>query len=235
MVNAFLTRAPEAATDTEDFIKALLKDDGVSGVGGFSLVCGCIGEPLAVVSNRTPSVEGTIRIATRPDETVGLSNAAFGDRSWPKVVMGEKLMVSAIEKSVREDYSKEQLINEMMDLLSVDTLPRRKDGEGWESHSSQLRNSIFIPVIGGEGTKETPAGAIAAASDNQPFRVMDSPRKTSDNVGTSVLYATQKQTTVLVDHNGYVTFVERTLYDEFSKAISKEASDLVFNFKIERT
>ena len=235
MVNAFLTQAPETATDTEDFIKALLEDEGVSGVGGFSLVCGYIGEPLAVVSNRTPSVEGTIRIATRPDETTGLSNAAFGDRSWPKVVMGEKLMVSAIEKSVREDYSREQLIDGMMDLLSVDTLPRRKEGEGWESYVSQLRNSIFIPVVGGEGTKETPADTVAAANHDQPLHIMDAPQKTSNNVGISGLYGTQKQTTVLVDQDGYVTFVERTLYDEFGKAVPKEASDFVFDFKIERT
>lgn len=235
MVNAFLTQAPENARDTKDFIKDLLEDDGFSGVGGFSLVCGHIGGPLAVLSNRTPSVEGTVQVATRPDETVGLSNAAFGDRSWPKVVMGEEFMVSAIEKSVREGYSKEQLIDEMMALLSVDTLPRREKGEGWESYIGQLRKSIFIPVIGGEATKETPADAVAAASDSRPLHVIDSSRKTSDNVGVSGLYGTQKQTTVLVDQNGYVTFVERTLYDEFGKAVPKEASDLVFDFKIGRT
>ncbi|KAL9120650.1 MAG: hypothetical protein Q9187_002791, partial [Circinaria calcarea] len=234
MVNAFLTQAPKAATDTEDFIKALVEDDGILGVGGFSLVCGFIGKPLAVVSNRTPSVEGTIRIAARQGETIGLSNAAFGDRSWPKVVKGEDLMASAIEKSIREEYTKEQLINEMMQLLSIDTLPRREDGEGLESYISQLRNSIFIPVIGSESTKETPADEVAAASKSQPLHVMDSSRKTSDNVDTSGSYGTQKQTTVLVDQNGLVTFMERTLYDESGRAIPKEAADLTFEFKLEK-
>lgn len=234
MVNAFLTQAPEAATDTEDFIKALFKDEGILGVGGFSLVCGYIGKPLAVVSNRTPSVEGTIRIATRQGETVGLSNAAFGDQSWPKVVTGESLMASAIEKSIREEYTKEQLIDEMMQLLSTDTLPRRKDGEGWESYISQLRNSIFIPVIGGEGTKETHGDTVAAASISQPMHVMDLSRKSSNKVDTSVFYGTQKQTTVLVDQNGLVTFMERTLYDESGRAVPKEAADLKFEFKLEK-
>ena len=58
MVNAFLRAAPDTAESTEEFVKHLVSNEGVKGVGGFSLVCGKIGEPLAVVSNRTPDVEG---------------------------------------------------------------------------------------------------------------------------------------------------------------------------------
>jgi len=221
MVNAFLTQSSAKNEDTSTFVKNLVDEDGLKGVGGFSLVCGKVGEPLAVVSNRTPSVEGMTWLAEQRGETVGLSNAAFGDRTWPKVLQGEKLMASAIAESGARKDSKAAFVEMMMSLLSVDTLPKREEGQGWESYVKELRKSIFVPVIGGDGADEMAADDVAAARTDQHVQ------------GLSGVYGTQKQTVVLVDHHGRVTFVERTLYDNKVRKVKSLDRDKWFEFRIE--
>jgi len=221
MVNAFLTQSPEKDEDTSTFVKSLVDGDGLKGVGGFSLICGKVGGPLAVVSNRTPDVESMTWLAEQKGETVGLSNAAYGDRSWPKVLQGEKLMASAIAESVGRKDSKAGFIEAMMRLLSVDTLPKKEEGQGWEIYVKELRKSIFIPVIGGDGADEVAADDVAAARTNQYMQSL------------SGVYGTQKQTVVLVDHDGQVTFVERTLYDNKAKAVKSQDRDKWFEFCVE--
>lgn len=222
MVNAFLTQSPEKDEDTCTFVKNLVDGDGLKGVGGFSLVCGEVGRPLAVVSNRTPSVEGMTWLAEERGETVGLSNAAFGDRTWPKVLQGEKLMASAIAESVARKEPKAALVEAMMGLLSVDTLPKKEEGQGWESYVKELRKSIFIPIIGGDDADEVAADDVAAVKRDQHAQ------------GMSGIYGTQKQTVVLVDHHGKVTFVERTLYDHEAREVKSQDRDKWFEFRIEK-
>lgn len=223
MVNAFLTEPSANAPSTEEFVKKLITEDGVKGVGGFSIVCGRAGEPLAVVSNRTPSTEGVSWIVRAPGETVGLSNAAFGDRSWCKVVDGERLVNIAIAESLRQNLAEDQLIQKMLEVLSTDTLPRPEEndrGEGLQTYLKNLRTSIFIPPIGGEATESRKADEIAAAKTDQPVTVNDH---------MSGVYGTQKQTVFLVRHNGQCTFFERSLFEP------KESQDRIFHFTIRTT
>ena len=206
MVNAFLKQPFETFQDTEASLKRLLEGEGVTGIGGFSLVCGRLGEPLAVVSNRTPNVEGVTWLATQKGKTIGLSNTAFGDRSWPKVTDGEKLMESFIE--------------EMMGLLSIDTLPKRQDRESFNTYVKELRKSILIPKIGGEGMDGMSAEDVATAKSNLHVQ------------GLSGVYGTQKQTVVLVTYGGQVTFVERSLYDSNIQPCQGRERDKWFEFDI---
>ena len=171
MVNAFLKQSTEEEQGTEAFIKKLLNGDGLKGIGGFSLICGKVGEPLAVISNRTPSVEGVTWLAGKNGETVGLSNALFGDRSWPKVNDGEKFMASAIVRSVACKDSKKDFVEEMMDLLSIDTLPKGNKGQSWDTRVKDLRLSILIPRLDGDGVDGMKAEEIAAARSEQPVGV----------------------------------------------------------------
>ena len=214
---------------TEDFVRNLTQGKGVKGVGGFSLVCGNIGEPLAVVSNRTPNVDAVTWIAARKGETVGLSNAAYGDRSWPKVVQGEKLLEKALFDSVEAKEGKYQLMTRLFRLLSMDTLPRREANQSWKSYVRQLRNSIFIPAIGGEGMDGMSADTVAAANSDAKAEVVDKPQQ---KLGTTGLYGTQKQTIVLVDHEGLVTYVERSLYDDGGRPIPVGNGDRYFNVQL---
>ncbi|KAI4262438.1 MAG: hypothetical protein L6R42_002383 [Xanthoria sp. 1 TBL-2021] len=233
MVNAFLMQDKHSTEDTASFARNLVEGEGVTGVGGFSLVCGRVGQPLAIISNRTPSVEGLTWIAQQKGETVGLSNAAFDDRSWPKVNDGETLMKSAIERSVQRRDNKEGLVGELLQLLSTDNLPRKKKEEGWKSYVRELRKSIFIPVVGGEGMDRMHADEMAAGKTDEPVQVQQLTDPTKFREGLSGLYGTQKHTVVLIDHQGHVTFVERTLYDQAAQPMDGVERDRWFEFDIE--
>ena len=220
MVNAFLKQPIKETQGTEAFLRTLLEGDGLKGIGGFSLVCGKLGEPLAVISNRTPDVEGVTWLASQRGETVGLSNAAFGDRSWPKVTEGEELMESAIARSIARSDNTEAFVEEMMKLLSTETLPKRQGGQGWDAYVKELRKSIFIPKLGGEGMDGMRAEDVATAKSDQHVQ------------GLSGVYGTQKQTVVLVDHQGHVTFVERTLYDDKAQVVEDAERNKWFELDI---
>jgi uncharacterized protein with NRDE domain len=227
VVNAFLTQSAASAEDTEGFVRSLVEEgEGLKGIGGFTLLCGKAGMPLAVVSNRTPNVEDLSWILGRKGETIGLSNATFGDRSWPKVLKGEELIRAAIRNSVARKDTKAEFVEEMMKVLSVNELPSRKQKQGWESYSKELRKSIFIPLIGGEGMDDV---------DPSDHLEIENPRSEStpmDALGG--VYGTQTQTVVLADHQGLVTFVERRLYDSSAQAIEGDERDQVFEFQIEQ-
>ena len=206
---------------TRVYAERLFDLDHLKGVGGFSLVFGRAGEPLAVISNRTPKVEDVAWLMEKRGETVGLSNAAFGNRSWPKVTDGERLLKLAIEKNISSKATKVDFIDDLLALLSTDTLPKRQEGQKWETFVRELRMSIFIPKLGGEGMDGMSADEIAAARSDQHAQ------------GLSGTYGTQKQTVVLVTHQGHVTFVERTLYDSDAQPCTKPDRDKWFEWYID--
>ena len=230
IVKEFLMQAPSEAKDTESFLKGLVDGDNLVGVGGFSLVCGNIGEPLAIVSNCTSNIESVTWVASSNGETLGLSNAAYRDRSWPKVVDGERLLAEAIANHVAGSRSKDLLIQDLFRLLTIDTLPRREPQQEWDSYVRQLRNSIFIPAIEGQGVDGTQADEIATAKTGKHINAVDA---VSIGRGTSGLYGTQKQTVLLVDHQGWATFVERTLFNNEIQPSPEKERDQIFEFLIE--
>lgn len=233
MVNAFLTQPADSSVDTTEFVRSLVEEgEGLNGVGGFSLVCGNSGSPLAVVSNRTPSVEGATWLAKRKGETVGLSNAIFSDRSWPKVLNGEELLSAAIARSVARKDAKMVFVEEMIKLLSTDTLPKRLDGQPWASYLKELQNTIFVPVIAGEGMDDTSVLDLSTERSGQPD-IEDNAENRAQHDGLSGEYATQTQTVILVNYEGEATFVERRLYDSEGRPLSEHDRDRVFEFTIE--
>lgn len=233
IVNAFLGQPATSVETTEDFVRHLVSDDGLKDVGGFSLVCGKAGDRLAVVSNRTPSVEGLTWIAEGRGQTAGLSNATFGNRTWAKVLQGEDFMAAAIAKSVARNDHKQRFIEELMAVLSVDTLPKREKGRGWESYVSELRHTILVPAVGGQGLDRMDADEIAAATNSTHVEGIDGQNESIPQDAQSGIYGTQMQTVVLVDHKGFVTFVERRLYDSNARRIPPKKRDHLFEFQIE--
>ncbi|TVY14583.1 Transport and Golgi organization protein 2-like [Lachnellula arida] len=251
MVTAWLTSPDNEST--EHFVHRLLEGEGVKGVGGFSLVCGKLRkskqaeqelEPLAIMSNRAGTPEDVPWIAGKKGEVYGLSNTFYDDPiTWPKVKEGKEGVLAAVEEAVEEGLGEEELVKKLYALLDTDTLPPQ-DGQGFQEYTYQLRNSIFIPSIGDpELPKLIPqADRIATASkeavvngtngDPETELEEDETPEAAAN-GVTGAYGTQRQTIILVDWEGNVTYRERSLWNEKGHPIEREKGDIKFNFKID--
>jgi uncharacterized protein with NRDE domain len=232
--NAWLKSDPAAGESTEQFVRRMIEKDGVKGVGGFSLCYGFVQDVVktakhsksngvAIISNRTPDAQGVIRLLGKEGETHALSNAAYGDRTWPKVTNGEAWTKKAIQQSVAAKETRNQLVERLLAILSTDTMPRQKENEDWDMYMNQLRHSIFIPAIGRDHLEEhkMPAHEIGDVVK----------QKAAD--ATSGCYGTQKNIVVMVDKEGKMHYLERTLFDREAKPIEKGRGDRTFEFQIE--
>ncbi|KAF2473429.1 DUF833-domain-containing protein [Lindgomyces ingoldianus] len=228
--NAWLKSDPKVDESSEQFAKRLVEEDGVRGVGGFSLLYGKIQDVvkggrkgLAIISNRTPDAAGLIWVAGKSHETYALSNAAYGDRSWPKVVNGEKEVKAAIDASVEKRESKEKLLERLFAVLCHDTMPRQKENEEWDMYLNQLRHSIFVPAVGKDDLEEM----------NMPAHPVGDVVKHRAANATSGCYGTQKNIIILVDNGGKMLYIERSLFDGDAHPIEKGKGDKSFEFQIE--
>lgn len=247
IINAFLTSPPTQRESPQEFVRRLIHDVGVNDVGGFSMLFGELRPAstkngsfpgISILSNRSASAESITQIATKIGETHGLSNSHFGDTSWPKVVHGEELLRRAIaidvESCERGENDERDFIQKLFSVLSVDALPRKEPGEGWDTYVLQMRNSILIPPVAGPSVETHSAPEIATASAETKgmsnLNISEEQHAADVPVGS---YGTQKQTVILVDQEGRVVFVERTLYGERGNAITSKDGDRRFEFTID--
>ncbi|KAM0212709.1 hypothetical protein ACHAQI_004666 [Fusarium lateritium] len=247
MVTAWLGTPPEEGL--KDSVHNLVKDDGVKGVGGFSMVCGKLrkkSQGIAIISNRAGNVNEVPIIAKERDEIWGLSNTAFDatakEDEWPKISMGKQLFRKAIDNSVSNKSSPDDLISDLLSVLSHDTLPRNENAS-LVDYISELKKSIFVPLIGDEKHRKAMQEAMAKgpgewAEDDQAAaeELMSEGRpdpSTTPIMGFETgMYGTQRQTVVLVDWEGNVTMVERALWDGNGNAVPKGEGDFKFEFAI---
>ncbi|KAI6872500.1 hypothetical protein D0864_02358 [Hortaea werneckii] len=216
LTSAYLTPPPGQEWSEEGFAKHLIDKVGLHDVGGFTLLYGTLRAPssphgempgLSVLSNRTSSTASMPHIATGAGEIHGLSNSHFGDLTWPKIIHGEQLLKQSIRANVDRRDDQDHFIEALFDILSIDTLPRPKEGEDFHTYTRQLRNSILIPPVGGQKIDSSTAENLsAAAPDSTP-----APRSSHASIDANA-YGTQQQSVILVNKQGHVTFVERTLY-----------------------
>jgi uncharacterized protein with NRDE domain len=258
MVNAYLRTAKEGKETSKDVAKDLV-DQGLSGVGGFSLVFGKLRKPhwqpseqtnststeadhwkgLCLVSNRSTNLDDVEWLCTQPGETHALSNALYTDKSWPKVLDGEKLVVEAIKESQQSAKSKEdeqhELIDKFWQILSRNTLPERTPGENWEEYITKLRWSIFIPTLGKD--HEESQESNGSKVPDVPLSIGESGREVPVSAiwdpAISGRYGTQKQTIILVDWQGHVRYHERTLVDQNGASVPLGKGDLQYDFEID--
>lgn len=243
IVNSWLTSP--ATQRTHEFVQDLVDSNAVHTVGGFSLVCGYVGQPLAIISNRASGMEDIPWVATEREQTTGLSNTSFKDRSWRKILDGEKLMEQAVREHVEAEGKEDEdaLVRRLLGVLSTDTLPRLPEGAKAETSIHHLRESIFIPVIGAKEDSEREqrpraADEIAAACVDDKMGVPD--QDVTSRGGTAKLdqnymsgaYGTQKQTVLLVGFDGRVRYFERTLYDNDVNRIPDGKGDRSYEFTV---
>ncbi|OQE27368.1 hypothetical protein PENSTE_c004G09870 [Penicillium steckii] len=232
IVNSWLTSPPNERQTTHDFVQAMVASPETKQVGGFSLICGHINEPLAIVSNRSSDMDHITWVASERNQTRGLSNTSVDDRSWPKILDGERLMQEAIQSHVEAKEDEDALLERLLAVLSTDTLPRL-DGEkeSLDTYIKLLRESIFVPVIGKDEDPDQSTEQTAAA------RIEDKAKPTTtgpyDQNYTSGPYGTQKQTILLARPDGRVRYFERTLYDDKVNAVPIGQGDRSFEFHVE--
>jgi len=253
MVTAWLTSPEEKST--EQFVHHLLEGEGVAGVGGFSLVCGKLRkrrdtdhelEPLAIISNRAGSPDDVPWIADKRGEVYGLSNTSFLDPdTWPKVRMGREKVLKAVQEGIDGSLGEQELVDKFYAILDTDTLPPQ-NGEDFEEYIYQLRKSIFIPSIGHEVAPRIPKadqiasakpevalnGRAEAEDSEEELKQEEAPDPETSAAMTGI-YGTQRQTIILVDWEGNVTFRERALWDAEGHPIERGRGDMKFEFKIE--
>ena len=233
IIKKFLT---EAVGSTQHFVDTMISSGVAKDTGGFSLVCGRIGERLAIVSNRSEPDKPVPWIAGEVVQTVALSNAAFTNRTWEKVLLGEELTAKAIEDSQAAGESEDQLIQRFLDILSTDTLPRSESLEkgGLGAYISELRKTIFVPPLGRKSRVGLDGDEMRSADTDEAVRVVDGERQLNvQALGVDGIYATQKQSIVLVDKEMNLRFFERTLWDERSEKIELGTGDVDVRFKLD--
>lgn len=252
MVTAWLD-SPVAQNIT-GFAEAMIAEGGTRGVGGFSLICGKLRrrrrgheegrddgmEPLAILSNKAAHPDEILWIAGARGETVGLSNAAFdAPVEWPKVTKGKALLDEVIAEAVEKGMGEEELQERLLEVLSRDELPQSPDMK-FEDYFKVLHESIFIPPVGSEEQKGAMDQTAAKKERNGLAEVLDKvegvqrpdPNAQPQAFNTG-MYGTQRQTVMLVDWDGNVTFTERSLFDESGNAIEKGKGDATFRFAID--
>ena len=215
MVMAYLCPPAAHVPQPREFVQQLVRGDGARGSGGFSLVCGKVGGELAVVSNRMKSEE-EVKIVKTVGDTVALSNAAFGDRTWKKVTKGEDLLRELVDRAASEKWTRDELVEKLFRLLDTDDMPPAGPEVSQAERMTQLRDSIFVPVLG-ERNQEPEKGNDA--------------EKTLAKLALTGAYGTQQQTVILVDHHQNITYVERTLLDR--SAGEEEPRTRRFDFRMD--
>ncbi|KHO01599.1 BMR1-like protein [Metarhizium album ARSEF 1941] len=234
----------------KDGVQRLVEDDGVKGVGGFSLVCGKLrkrGEGIAVISNRAEDADQVPIVAGQRGETWGLSNTTFdAEVAWPKVEMGTRMLRATVQRAAEDKASEADLIKDLFKVLDTDTFPAIRAGTSFQEITGLLRHSIFVPELGDESQRESMDAARAKgkatwARDEGKLKAVEeilleqqpelsAPAANGFETGT---YGTQRQTVVLVDWDGNVKMVERALWDRNGHGIGRGDGDVVIEFAIE--
>lgn len=252
MVKAWLGGLPdEEGGSVMGGVRRLVEDgEGVKNVGGFSMVCARLrrrtcegGEGVAIVSNRSEKTDDVPLIAQKRGGFWGLSNAVYSEteeEEWPKVTIGKRLLREAITEAVEKQESKKELVERLFEVLNEDTLPAMGQDIPVLERMKTLRQSVFIPPLGDEENHQEVVRDMKEKL-SQGLKEVNSSREVEEKKEEVIekngfdrgMYGTQRQTVVLVDWEGKVTFVERALWDEWGTKVDKRKGDVVEEFVIE--
>lgn len=238
--------APAGET-LDHFVKRMVDDPTTKAAGGFSLICGDLQpkkdkgiEPLAIISNRCDEVHEVPRIGGDRGMTYGLSNAVYTEpATWPKIKRGKELLEETVRTAVEEDVDEEELMERLLAILKDDTMPLRPNMSTQE-HMDVLRESVYVPAFGDAQGWNDMVDAAEQGKAKAAFDAMEDENEAETPPPTSPpvyfmkgAYGTQRQTLVLVDWEGNVTYKERALWDAHGNRLDQGKGDIAFKYKIE--
>lgn len=250
MVTAWLGADPEESTSS--FVRRMVEGGDVKGVGGFSLICGKLRktkgqevEPLAILSNRHDHMDHVPWVCGQRGGTYGLSNKTYTadeteeEMVWPKVQEGIELLKETVASAVEKKIGEEELIQELYKVLDVNRFPDNHNMD-LEEGIPLLKHTILVPAFGGKAHQQEMEEARArgrkrAAEHGNAALELTTEVMPDDNPNgfSTGLYGTQRQTIVLVDWDGNVTYRERSLWDSFGNPIPRGSGDVNFQFKVD--
>ncbi|RYP22818.1 hypothetical protein DL767_008964 [Monosporascus sp. MG133] len=244
LVTAWLGAPAEEGLD--DFVHRILESRMVKGVGGFSLICGDLKrraddriEPLAIVSNRSDHPDMVPRIGGERGKVWGLSNSIFMEPPvWPKIKKGKKLLEDVIREAVDKDFGEDELTEKLFAVLDDDTLPLTT-GMTFTQFLDSLRESVFIPAFSDEEGKKDMAEAVQSGKAKAAFDEIEDDSEVEERPEAAHFfmkgaYGTQRQTILLFDWDGNITYKERALWDAHGNQIERGKGDVQHKFTIPR-
>ncbi|KAK4452650.1 NRDE protein-domain-containing protein [Podospora aff. communis PSN243] len=248
IVTAWLAADPEEST--ESFTRRMVESGDVKGVGGFSLICGKLRrakgaqelEPLAILSNRHDHKDHVPWICGKRGHVYGLSNATYirnedDEPLWPKIQKGSDALARTVAEAVEKNFSEQELQDALFKILDTDDFPSNH-GMDLEEGIPLLKHTIFVPAFGDpehqrEMQEARVSGKPELTEDGPAGEQLPGQPDTSVSGYQTGLYGTQRQTLVLVDWDGNVSYVERALYDNNGNTIPRGQGDAKFTFKVD--
>ncbi|KAJ6786098.1 hypothetical protein PWT90_05986 [Aphanocladium album] len=229
-----------AAEPLADRVQSVVKDDGVKGVGGFSMICGRLRknpESISIISNRASHVDDVPTVTGERGKTWGLSNTTYADpEKWPKVIDAEKLVHNAIQEAESKQLKEEEFVEALFTILDRDTLPPAGKDEGSvQDGMKRYRHSIFLRPVGTPEQKAEFAESAAKGRVGWDQAANETGEPPANPLGgySTGLYGTQRQTVILVDLQGNVTYIERALFDPNGNEIKRGEGDETIRFAID--
>jgi uncharacterized protein with NRDE domain len=168
--------------------------------------------------------------------TYGLSNTVYLEpATWPKIKKGKQLLEETIRDAAEKDLGEEELMDQLFALLEDDTMPNVPPEQGMDV----LRETIFVPAFANDqgwrdmtdaaeqGRGQAPFDEISDESDPETELPKDPPINFMKGA-----YGTQRQTLILIDWDGNVTYKERAIWDAHGRLLDKGKEDVVIRYKI---
>jgi uncharacterized protein with NRDE domain len=246
---AVLTNYRETVDESEQSVYGVRSRGGMKGVGGFSLSCGALKrrgkegiQPMVIISNRSEAADRVPRIGGERDRVWGLSNTVYEDPPrWPKIKLGKQLLEETIQKAVEKGASEDELTNLLFSMLDSDTMPLRSPGMKHEEYLDGLQHTVFVPAVSDQNRRKDMDEAIANGKMKAAFdEIEDESREIQEQdppVAPTVFekgeYGTQRQTIILVDWDGNVTYKERALWDAHGNLVERGQGDSTTKFAIQ--